>query len=77
MDIKETLERERPETVKFLEKLKFQWINQDPHGNKWHGYIFASRSGHVISFSYDDLAAHDTAWLKRRFAYGLRSFKTH
>jgi hypothetical protein len=77
MDTKQALEEKRPESVRFLEKLRFRWVNQGQHSNNWHGYAFTAHNGHEFRFSYDDLAAHDTAWLKQQIAYRLRTFKVN
>jgi hypothetical protein len=39
MDTKQALEEKRPESVRFLEKLRFRWVNQGQHSNNWHGSV--------------------------------------
>lgn len=64
MGFKEDLEKRRPESVRMLEALKFEWVQQGPSGEPWSGYKFVRQDGQVDKFSYFQLVDNDVGWLK-------------
>jgi len=53
---------------KMLEAAGFEWVNQDPDGKPWPGYIFVKRDGAVVKSSYDGIADHSVQWIRKRLA---------
>jgi hypothetical protein len=51
-----------------LEAAGFEWVNQDPDGKPWPGFIFVKRDGAVIKFSYGGIADHSVQWIRKRLA---------
>jgi hypothetical protein len=68
MGFKEDLKESHPESVKMLEAVGFERINQDPDGRTWPGYIFVKRDGAVVKFSYQGIADHSVQWIRKRLA---------